>query len=353
MPRQRINYILQLITLLSHANRSQDVIAYARLLDEWDESQLIQYSDHLDSFYCHLGWSCLVVGNYRNSIEHSKRYLKIAKENNEISGIYNAKFNILHGLNGLGDYNRILKKVASIPRDQLTPAQNYELCFILSRAYLGLGNYQEALSQIDSMQQCSGFISGELPIPDYVVSVDLSRALRLSRRPAEAAKQATKGLETARGAQQEVFPDLGHAYQEMGIVLYELGQLEDADKHFQQAITIHLKCLGEESPLLGTALYQHGLVLCALKQVDEGIKACEQGAIVLEKALGKDHPEVARSHHALGVVYKAAGKVEKAQEHLRMACEIALKHPCMGKDHPETRRFVQELGAVNVVQQLI
>ncbi|MGE3557306.1 MAG: tetratricopeptide repeat protein [Candidatus Obscuribacterales bacterium] len=346
--------------------------------------------------YCNLGVSYRRLGEHRKAIELHERSLKIALELEDKHGEGLAYGSLGNAYSCLGEY----RKAIELHQKHLLIALELEnrdgegaaYCN-LGNAYCWLGEYRKGIELYEKDLQIAlqledkdkeGSAYGNLgfaydDLGEYLLALDCFKkcvealvpvlgaahphlgqflngwadTLRKMGQLNEALERAQNGLQIVRDAHGEEHTDVSYGLRVLGIIFHRLGRLNEAKDALLQAISIRRKVQGDKHPSLGTDLYSYGELLSTLMEGEEAAKVCKESILVLQEALGAEHPELARAHHALGLVYEASGNIENAREHFRIACEIALKHPCMGKDHPEAKRFVQDFEAINVVQQLI
>ncbi|MGE3557310.1 MAG: tetratricopeptide repeat protein [Candidatus Obscuribacterales bacterium] len=306
--------------------------------------------------YCNLGNVYSRLGEYRKAIELHQKHLLIALELENRDGEGAAYCNLGNAYCWLGEYRKgieLYEKDLQIALQLEDKDKEGSAYGNLGFAYDDLGEYLLAL---DCFKKCVEALVPVLGAAHPHLGQFLNGwadTLRKMGQLNEALERAQNGLQIVRDAHGEEHTDVSYGLRVLGIIFHRLGRLNEAKDALLQAISIRRKVQGDKHPSLGTDLYSYGELLSTLMEGEEAAKVCKESILVLQEALGAEHPELARAHHALGLVYEASGNIENAREHFRIACEIALKHPCMGKDHPEAKRFVQDFEAINVVQQLI
>ena len=79
----------------------------------------------------------------------------------------------------------------------------------------------------------------------------------------------------------------------LGVILYTLGEYRSAIEYHEHTLKIVEKILGKNHPDVGTILNNLGLAWDSLGKYQKAIQYHEQALKINEKALGKDHPDVA------------------------------------------------------------
>ena len=93
-----------------------------------------------------------------------------------------------------------------------------------------------------------------------------------------------------------------------GVFLFRQGQAEDAVAPLEAALKRH--------PDAARAYLELGCIELALDRLPEA-------ATHLERALALDRRTCARAHLLLGKVYQRQGKIQAAEEHLRLGAQTA------------------------------
>jgi tetratricopeptide (TPR) repeat protein len=136
---------------------------------------------------------------------------------------------------------------------------------------------------------------------DFWIAFSLGNALSNSK-PGEAEGYYRVAL--------AVRPDTWAVHYNLGVVLRDQGQVEEAIEHYRQAIKI--------DPRLAQAHTNLGVALAAKGQVEEAIEHYRQAI--------KIDPRLAEAHNNLGLALSAKGQVEEAIQHYREAIRVDPKH---------------------------
>ncbi|MBX7077741.1 MAG: serine/threonine-protein kinase [Nannocystaceae bacterium] len=140
------------------------------------------------------------------------------------------------------------------------------------------------------------------------------------------------------------------AFSAQGAMLRGQGRYDASERAHRRALALRIAAFGEDDFRTGAARTNLGLVL-----YDRGdlLGAVEQHAAALEvwrQGLGDDHPRVAAARGNLGNALEGAGRYEEAVTELRAALELRLA--LVGPDHADVGVSRNDLGiALTSAQQ--
>ncbi len=120
----------------------------------------------------------------------------------------------------------------------------------------------------------------------------------------------------------------------VGVVEYNAGRLDDARKHFELAAELSQKALGPTSPKLADAVSNLGSILTELGRMREGLVHLERSLAIRKAVLRATHPDIAYSWNGIGSAYLDLGMFQKAREAFRAAYDIRKRE--LGTEHGET-----------------
>ena len=123
-------------------------------------------------------------------------------------------------------------------------------------------------------------------------------------------------------------PNAWLAHNNLGKVLFEQGQVDEAMVHYQRALEIH--------PDYATGHYNLGGALLQKGQVDQAIAE-------FQKAL-EIQPNYSMAHYHLGEVFRQKGQVDEAIAHFKMALQI---HPDYAEAHNSLGATLLRKGQVD------
>jgi tetratricopeptide (TPR) repeat protein len=125
----------------------------------------------------------------------------------------------------------------------------------------------------------------------------------------------------------EIEPGYSTAHYNLGGALREKGQIDEAIVHFQKALEIQ--------PEYSMAHYNLGQILRQKGQVDEAIAHFQKALAI--------HPDYADAHNGLGLALLRKGQVDEAIVHLKTALEL---HPDHAEGHNNLGNVLWQRGQV-------
>ncbi|MEM9460262.1 MAG: tetratricopeptide repeat protein [Myxococcota bacterium] len=162
-------------------------------------------------------------------------------------------------------------------------------------------------------------------------------------RPERALQWSTTALALARSRQAEPL-DEARVLKDIGTVLGQQGQYEDALAHQRQGLVIQQAQLGEDHPDVASTLNSIGGVLRTRGQLSEALVHHERALAIDKAALGPGHPYVAIVLGNIGHVFAAQGRREDALARHRQALEI--QRAALDPLHPDIANSFNSIGAV-------
>jgi len=120
-----------------------------------------------------------------------------------------------------------------------------------------------------------------------------------------------------------------------------MGELAQARTHYEQALEIHRRVLGNDHPDTASSLSTLGGLL---KEMGDSAARpyLEQALAIRRRVLGDDHPATAASLSALGGLLQGGGDLAEARPYVEQALEIRLR--VLGNNHPDTASSFESLG---------
>jgi serine/threonine protein kinase/Tfp pilus assembly protein PilF len=123
---------------------------------------------------------------------------------------------------------------------------------------------------------------------------------------------------------------LASVQNQLGILEYERGNLETAERHMRATLAFHRR-LGDH-PLLTESLVNLGALLEDLQRPEEAEALYREGLDIARRTLGQDHDIVTATLNNLGVLLSNQGRASEAQAVLREA--VSIDERKLGRDHP-------------------
>ncbi|QDV04779.1 Serine/threonine-protein kinase PknB [Planctomycetes bacterium Poly30] len=104
--------------------------------------------------------------------------------------------------------------------------------------------------------------------------------------------------------------DLGN----IGGILVQLGELEEASQHYTAALEMQRRVLPQDHPEIATTLSNMGVMHRVAREYDEAVPLFEEALRIREATYPGDHPAVLTSRNSLAMSYQDQGRTEEALE---------------------------------------
>jgi len=163
-------------------------------------------------------------------------------------------------------------------------------------------------------------------------------------RYAEAKQSYERGIRIGEETLGPDDPVVAIRVNNLGELLWDLGDLVGARQCFERALRIHEAAFGSDHPDVATIVSNLGLVLQDLGDLGGARRCLERGLRIDEAALGPDHPNVAIRVNNLASVLWRLGDLPGARQSWERALRI--DEAGFGPDHPNVAIRVNNLGIV-------
>jgi CHAT domain-containing protein/Tfp pilus assembly protein PilF len=171
-----------------------------------------------------------------------------------------------------------------------------------------------------------------------------AEGLLRQNRYAEALAKVQESLAALRKALPADHPSVASALTNSGLLLQNLGQLEEARAALGQSVTMHRKVLPADHPDLSVSLDLLASVSQGLRRWDEA-KACYEEALAIRRAcLPPDDPKIAHALNNLGSLKRSLGQPREALDCYKQA--LALLRKAVPPNHPSLAHTLTNLGHV-------
>jgi len=154
-------------------------------------------------------------------------------------------------------------------------------------------------------------------------------------------------------------PDLADSYNNIGVILKTQGKYLEAIDYFFKALAIYEKvngseysntiiCLQNIKSLEQQAISYNdmGNVLNDKGEKEEALEYFFKALAIYEKVLGIDHPDIAQAYYNIGLVLENQGKPKEALEYFSKA--LAIQQKMLNHDHPSIKK---SMAAVNRIKK--
>jgi CHAT domain-containing protein/Flp pilus assembly protein TadD len=153
-----------------------------------------------------------------------------------------------------------------------------------------------SVENFDRLARVLGYLGGvKLEQGDYrAAEEDYQRALRLKRRTSPNR------------------PSLAAAVNNLALLYSEIGDVNQAEPLYREALAIHQKSLGPDHPLTATSLNNLGLLLSRKGDNEKAEEFLKRALGIERTSSGDDHPRVGKALMSLGVLYLSTKRPEEA-----------------------------------------
>ncbi|KAK3751452.1 hypothetical protein QZH41_000749 [Actinostola sp. cb2023] len=158
----------------------------------------------------------------------------------------------------------------------------------------------------------------------------------------EAKTYCEKALAIYKTAYGENHPSIGTTLNNLGGTVHVLGQYDEAKSYFEQALVIHKTAYGENHPSIGTTLNNLGHTIRELGQYDEAKTYYEQALAIYKTAYGENHPWIGDILNSLGIVFQELGHYDEAKSYYEQA--LVIHKTAYGENHPSIGMTLNNLG---------
>ncbi|KAK4743790.1 hypothetical protein SAY87_010102 [Trapa incisa] len=162
--------------------------------------------------------------------------------------------------------------------------------------------------------------------------MEISAIYEMVGEPEEALKllqRAMKLLEDKPGQQSTI----AGIEARMGVMLYSIGQYEEARSSFESGVAKLRACGERKSAFFGVVLNQMGLACVQLFKIDKATELFEEARSILEQECGPYHQDTLGVYSNLAATYDAMGRVEDAIEILEYV--LKLREEKLGIANPD------------------
>jgi tetratricopeptide (TPR) repeat protein/tRNA A-37 threonylcarbamoyl transferase component Bud32 len=161
-----------------------------------------------------------------------------------------------------------------------------------------------------------------------------------------AREELEKTLEIREAALGPDHPHVASVLENLGVVAYHLGELDESMERLQEALAIKRAKLGPDSPSLGGPLLNIGNVLHARGDYAGAREHYERAREIFVRGLGPDHPNVGIALNNIGWTLRAQGEPHEAVSYLEQA--LALREKALGPEHPSVGSTLGQLGQAQI-----
>jgi len=240
-------------------------------------------------------------------------------------------------------YRDAIRIETAHPEDPVRQAQLADTLYGLGKLLAEKGAYPEAersLRQALRLQRAM-YGASDPRVADTLKDLarelsdagDLNAAIPLMRNAVAMQRELRRG---------QPYPDLAEVLNDMGVLLWRNGNLDEAEKFYRESLAMNRKLLGDKHPEIA-----NGLENVAMSLQDKGDLAgaedlYQQSLIMRRELLGENHPDVGRTLLNLASLRYDRGDTREALDNFREV--LAIYRKAYPPDHPETARVLNALG---------
>jgi tetratricopeptide (TPR) repeat protein len=172
---------------------------------------------------------------------------------------------------------------------------------------------------------------------------DLARTITHGGNPNAAIPLMERALALQRELRgSEPHPDLAEVLNDMGYVLSQSGDLDNAERFYRESLAMYRRLLGDNHPYVATELENVAFVLQS-KGDSAGAEALLRQSLEIHRNLqGESHPEFGRALFNLAGVQYDRGETHEALENMRQV--LAIYRKAYPADHPEIAIVLNVMG---------
>ena len=241
------------------------------------------------------------------------------------------------------DYRDAIRLESVHPGDAGSEAQLADSLYGLGKLLAAEGQYPEAEKNLRAALELQQKIYGAEDSRVAATLKDLARELS----DAGNLNAAIPLMRSAVAMQRELrgnepYPDLAEVLNDMGVLLYRHGDLDEAEKFYRESLAMNRKLLGDKHPEIANGL--ENVAMCMQDKDDlAGAEDMYQQSLTMRRELlGENHPEVGRTLLNLASLRYDRGAKREALDDFREVLSIYRK--AYPPDHPETARVLNALG---------
>ena len=223
------------------------------------------------------------------------------------------------------------------------PDHQADLWHVVGRVYSGLGEYEHARRLLERALDARRRTLGDAHPDVAETAVQLGVVLRARGDYQGAERLVREALSTRRNLFGERHADVAATLTVLAEVLYYKGEYARAAEMQREALAVH-RAVGADSALLATALVNLAETLRPLGQLEESESLFREALSIRRAALGDDHPHVAATLTSLAAFLRDLGDYRAAEPLLREA--LATRRQVLGDEHPAVASTLTALAYV-------
>lgn len=238
-------------------------------------------------------------------------------------------------------YQQAIRALANEPDSNLLT----DVDAALAELYFRTGRYKEARPLLTEVVRRRQAQLGE----NHVRTLDAMAELALNYFDQGDYGEAFDRLSQVLSRQQQVFgqqphPDVGESLNNLGLILAESGDLQQAGEYYTQALAINRKLYGEQHPAVAIGLNNLALLARKLEDLEQAAQLFNQALVIHQALHGDSHPQVALTLTNLALVYDDLGLTQACHQTLLKVLDI--QRDSLTADDPQVARTQALLGRI-------
>ena len=212
---------------------------------------------------------------------------------------------------------------------------------VLGLAQHALGDYEAAERSFrQALEEWAELDAGSAKLA--LGHLNLGRTLRTRGQWDAARGELERSLADMTRQLGEAHPMRARVLDQLGLLESQLGNLEQAELHFQAGLRVREASLGPEHPDLGFSHTNLGRVLIQRGEIEPALAHFEAALAIAITKYGPEHLAVANAHTNVGVALRKLGRYDEAREHYEAA--MAIDERMLGTDHDDFAIALHNLG---------
>ncbi len=217
----------------------------------------------------------------------------------------------------------------------------------LANVMVDAGNLNGAIPVMRTALAMERELRGDTPHPDLADTIsDLGLILEQHGDYDEAEGLDRQALDMMRRLLGDRHAEIATAMNNLALVLQDKGKLGEAEQEFQQALSLQREVLGEVHPDTANMLNNLAFVQYDRGHTAEALNTEREALGIYQKLFPKDHPDVARLMNRIGFWLTESGDYVEADQVLRAA--LAMRERLFGANNPETATSLIHLAILQV-----
>ncbi|MBK8793061.1 MAG: tetratricopeptide repeat protein [Holophaga sp.] len=228
------------------------------------------------------------------------------------------------------------------------PEQEAAIRNTMGRTYLDLGQYPEAVKQLERAVELYRQSLGASHPKTLNTTTQLGEIYRLQGKFTEAEVLCGRVLEISRRALGPEHPGTLNAMQVVADIYYMQSKYPEAQSLYQQVLKVRRRRLGVEHPDTLSSMNTLAANYDMQGNYPEAEALYSQTLTVRRRLLGTEHPKTLWSANELAWVYIEMGKYEQAE--VLYLHTLETQRRVLGADHPSTLASSNGLGYLYLCQ---